>query len=578
MLADKNRNLRSMVAGSIVRLAGLAVICALTGMFVQMVSVAYPILAPSTLAPLTSSLDDSLSRQATEEGHAFEMTRGVSISVAGEWSLEGKPGEPWFWVNSLTGFRIENTELPTLWTAASAVGINRGLAIATADGLISHHHFLASPLPGDAPSSARVEQIDISLSVVSMAGHPRLAVAAVLSSPSTLTIVDFRNPQAQLTHRVANDASGVYWESPTELHVVAGSIAEVFQFTTTDIGGAWSRLINPVHYEGYSAPSYLWLPLPASEEAEPKYSIAPLLFGTLKAATLALLIGAPMSLGAAIYVGFFMSQAQRGRIRPAIDMLTAFPTVVLGAIGLFWIAPVFETVLAALLGIIVLFPVLITLGVFVMRGAGLRLVRLDALDDWPIKLIPLVALVLATSAWAGISAAASLPGGSLNTFLQEQGITIAYFNSLLVGLILGLAITPTIFSVAEEAIHSVPKNLASGALALGSTPWQSYRDIVLPLALPGMIAAVMIGFGRAAGETMILLMLSGNTGIIDMSVFEGLRSVSASLALELPEAPKNSSHYYVLFVMGLMLFGVTFVVNTLAELIKDSVRAKTRGI
>lgn len=208
----------------------------------------------------------------------------------------------------------------------------------------------------------------------------------------------------------------------------------------------------------------------------------------------------------------------------------------------------------------------------------MRLVRLDALDDWPLKMIPLVSLVLVVSGFTGVSLADSLPGGSLKGYLQNQGITLAYFNSILVGLILGLAITPTIFSVAEEAINSVPKNLASGALALGSTPWQSYRDIVLPLALPGMIAAVMIGFGRAAGETMILLMLSGNTGIIDMSVFEGLRSVSASLALELPEAPRDSSHYHVLFVMGLMLFAVTFAVNTLAELIKDSVKAKTRGV
>ena len=333
-----------------------------------------------------------------------------------------------------------------------------------------------------------------------------------------------------------------------------------------------------MHYEGYEAPNYLWLPLPASEEAEPKYSIAPLLFGTFKAAFLALIFSVPLSLGAAIYVGFFMSEVQRGRIRPAIDMLTAFPTVVLGAIGLFWIAPNFERVLSALFGVVVLFPLLTTLAVFLLRSAGLRLVRLDALDDWPIKLLPLVLIILIFSCWVGLRGAGLLPGGSLAEFLAIRGITLNYFNSLLVGLVLGLAITPTIFSVAEEAIHSVPRNLSSGALALGSTPWQSYRDIVLPLAMPGMIAAVMIGFGRAAGETMILLILSGNTGVIDVSVFEGLRSVSASLALELPEAPRNSSHYFVLFVMGLLLFASTFAINTAAELIKDRVKARTRGV
>lgn len=577
MLAANARNLRSILSGAIVRLAGFAVICALIGMFVQMVMVAYPILAPSALTPITTPFEDSLPRQK-EETRSFDTTRSVSISVAGDWSLEGVPGEPWFWVNSLTGFRIENTDLPASWTTASAVGSNRGVAIATGDRMISHHHFLASTLEGDAPSSALVEQVALPLASVRMAGHPRLAVVAVLSRPGSVTIVDFRNPEGTLTHPISDDASTLFWESSAQLNVVGESHTDLFQFTTTDIGGAWSRLINPVHYEGYAAPSYLWLPLPASEASEAKYSIAPLLFGTLKAASLALLVAVPLSVGAAIYVGFFMSAVQRSRVRPAIDMLTAFPTVVLGAIGLFWIAPIFETVLAALMGVVFLFPVLTVLGVFIMRSAGIRLVRLDALDDWPLKLIPLVSLVLVVSAWTGVSVADSLPGGSLYGYLRNHGITVVYFNSILVGLMLGLAITPTIFSVAEEAIHSVPKNLASGALALGSTPWQSYRDIVLPLALPGMIAAVMIGFGRAAGETMILLMLSGNTGIIDMSVFEGLRSVSASLALELPEAPRDSSHYYVLFVMGLMLFAVTFAVNTLAELIKDSVKAKTRGV
>lgn len=578
MLAANARNLRSILSGAIVRLAGFAVICALIGMFVQMVMVAYPILAPSTLTPITALFEDSFPKQIEEETQSFVATRGVSISVAGDWSLEGVRGEPWFWVNSLTGFRIENTDLPVDWTTASAVGINRGVAVATADGMINHHHFLASPLEGDAPSSALVEQVALPLASVTMAGHPRLAVVAVLSRPGYVTIVDFRYPDATLTHPISDDASTLFWESSAQLHVVGDNHTHLFEFTTTDIGGAWSRLIKPVHYEGYAAPSYLWLPLPASEASEAKYSIAPLLFGTLKAASLALLVAVPLSIGAAIYVGFFMSAVQRSRVRPAIDMLTAFPTVVLGAIGLFWIAPIFETVLAALMGVVLLFPVLTVLGVFVMRSAGTRLVRLDALDDWPLKLIPLVSLVLVVSAWTGVSIADSLPGGSLYEYLRNHGITVVYFNSILVGLMLGLAITPTIFSVAEEAIHSVPKNLASGALALGSTPWQSYRDIVLPLALPGMIAAVMIGFGRAAGETMILLMLSGNTGIIDMSVFEGLRSVSASLALELPEAPRDSSHYYVLFVMGLMLFAVTFAVNTLAELIKDSVKAKTRGV
>ena len=579
MPAFEWRDIRSALSGGAIRLAGFAVIFALLGMFVQMVTVAYPILAPSELTVLKvfhgldepdQPVDDSVAPPQFDDSRLF--------FAPGSWSLYGKPSEPWFWVHEFTGFRIENTALPATWVKATAVGRDRGLALLTEDGLISQHHYLAPKLDGDVPSTALVEQLDVADDVFLLQGHPRLSVVAIASAQNVIQLLDFRNPETPLTQDISFSPTALQWESTTRLVAIGEQERRTFEFQTTDIGGAWNRLISPVHYEGYEAPAYLWLPLPASEEAEPKFSIAPLLFGTFKAAFLALIFAVPVSIGAAIYVGFFMSEVQRGRIRPAIDMLTAFPTVVLGAIGLFWIAPNFERILSVLLGVILLFPVLTTIVVFLLRSAGIRLVRLDALDDWPLKLLPLVLLILIVSGWAGIWGTSLLPGGSLGGFLGARDITLNYFNSLLVALVLGLAITPTIFSVAEEAIHSVPRNLSSGALALGSTPWQSYKDIVSPLALPGMIAAVMIGFGRAAGETMILLILSGNTGVIDSSVFEGLRSVSASLALELPEAPRNSSHYFVLFVMGLLLFASTFAINTAAELIKDRVKASTRGV
>lgn len=579
MPAFEWRDIRSALSGGAIRLVGFAVIFALLGMFFQMVTVAYPILAPSELTALKifhgldesdPPVDDSVAPLQFDDSRLF--------SGPGSWSLYGKPSEPWFWIHEFTGFRIENTALPATWVKATAVGRDRGLALLTEDGLISQHYYLAPKLDGDVPSTALVEQLNVVDDVFLLEGHPRLSVVAIASVQNVIQLLDFRNPDTPLTQDISFSPTALQWESSTRLVAIGEQKRRTFEFKTTDIGGAWNRLISPVHYEGYETLAYLWLPLPASEEAEPKYSIAPLLFGTFKAAFLALIFAVPVSIGAAIYVGFFMSEVQRGRIRPAIDMLTAFPTVVLGAIGLFWIAPNFERILSALLGIILLFPVLTTIVVFLLRSAGLRLVRLDTLDDWPLKLLPLVLLILIVSGWAGIWGTSLLPGGSLGGFLGLRDITINYFNSLLVALVLGLAITPTIFSVAEEAIHSVPRNLSSGALALGSTPWQSYKDIVSPLALPGMIAAVMIGFGRAAGETMILLILSGNTGVIDGSVFEGLRSVSASLALELPEAPRNSSHYYVLFVMGLLLFASTFAINTAAELIKDRVKASTRGV
>ena len=346
-------------------------------------------------------------------------------------------------------------------------GRDRGLVLLTEDGLISHHHYLAPKLAGDAPSTELVEQLFVSNDLFLLQGHPRLSVVAVASENNLIQLLDFRNPETPLSQSITFVPTALEWRSSTRLVVIGDGERRTFEFETTDIGGAWDRLIRPVHYEGYEAPNYLWLPLPASEEAEPKYSIAPLLFGTFKAAFLALIFSVPLSLGAAIYVGFFMSEVQRGRIRPAIDMLTAFPTVVLGAIGLFWIAPNFERVLSALFGVVVLFPLLTTVAVFLLRSAGLRLVRLDALDDWPIKLLPLVLIIFIFSCWVGLRGAGLLPGGSLAEFLAIRGITLNYFNSLLVGLVLGLAITPTIFSVAEEAIHSVPRNLSSGAPSIG---------------------------------------------------------------------------------------------------------------
>lgn len=581
MFVAEWRAIRSGLLGFLIRLAGFLVMFALLGMFVQMVTVAYPILASSSLTPAAPSVvfdTSSPSLSSATDDMSSPSNQGFVFTVAGSWELRGDSGKPWFWVHEFTGFRIENTTLPTDWVKATVVGGSRGLVLLSEEGGISHHYYIEPKLEGDAPSTKLVGQRSVDSDVVLLEGHPRLSVVAIATSLNTIEILDFRNPETLLTQDVGFAPTALYWESSARVVAVGAEERRAFDFKTTDIGGAWSRLVTPVHYGGYEEPGYFWLPLPASEEAEPKYSLAPLLFGTFKGAVLALIFAVPLSMGAAIYVGFFMSEIQRRRIRPTIELLTAFPTVVLGAIGLFWVAPYFEYFLAGLIGVVVVFPLLTTLAFFLLRSGGLRIVRLDALDDWPLNLLPMVFVILIVGGWCGVSVASTLPGGSLGGFLATQGITLSYFNSLLVGLILALAITPTIFSVAEEAIHSVPQNLSSGALALGSTPWQSYRDIVLPLAMPGMIAAVMIGFGRAAGETVILLMLSGNAGVIDSNIFEGLRSVSASLALELPEAPRNSSHYRVLFVMGLLLFACTFAINTAAELIKDRVKARARGV
>ncbi len=148
-------------------------------------------------------------------------------------------------------------------------------------------------------------------------------------------------------------------------------------------------------------------------------------------------------------------------------------------------------------------------------------------------------------------------------------------NTLVVGIIMGFAIIPIIYTISEDAMASVPDSLRSASLGCGATPWQTAWRVVLPVAASGIFSAVMIGLGRAAGETMIVVMATGNTPSTDWNIFSGFRTLSANIAVELPEAPNGSTHYRVLFLCGLVLFALTFVVNTLAEVVRQHFRKRS---
>ena len=166
-------------------------------------------------------------------------------------------------------------------------------------------------------------------------------------------------------------------------------------------------------------------------------------------------------------------------------------------------------------------------------------------------------------------------GGDMRSWLtNEAGIPFDQRNAMVVGIAMGFAVIPTIFSISEDAIFSVPKHLSYGSLALGATPWQTLVGVVLPTASPGIFSALMIGLGRAVGETMIVLMATGNTPIMDANIFEGMRTLSANIAVEIPEAEVGSTHYRVLFLAAFVLFTFTFVLNTLAEMIRQRLRRK----
>ena len=163
------------------------------------------------------------------------------------------------------------------------------------------------------------------------------------------------------------------------------------------------------------------------------------------------------------------------------------------------------------------------------------------------------------------------------TVLQKVFNYDSRLNTFVAGIALGLAIVPVIFSIAEDALTSVPRSYTQAALALGSSKWQAAWRIVLPAALPGVFAAVVLGFGRAIGETMIVLMASGNASIVSWDILESARTITATIAAELAETVFGGHHYRMLFMLGTILFAVTFVSNLAGDLIIHRLKKKLEG-
>jgi len=334
-------------------------------------------------------------------------------------------------------------------------------------------------------------------------------------------------------------------------------------------------LWGKVWYEGRDAPEYIWQSSSASNDYEPKFSLTPLTFGTLKAAVYAMLFAIPVAIFGAVYTAYFMQPRLRMLVKPSIEIMAALPTVILGFLAGLWLAPLIESHLIGVLLATTLMPLAILLAAYVWTHLP-EAARHRVPDGWEaIIIVPVVCGVL----WATMALSQPVEqlffGGNLPRWLaQEWGITYDQRNSLVVGIAMGFAVIPNIFSISEDAVFGVPRQLTTGSLALGATPWQTVTRVVLLTASPGIFSAVMIGLGRAVGETMIVLMSTGNTPIMDLNIFQGFRALSANIAVEMPESEVNSSHYRILFLAALVLFGVTFLFNTIAEIVRSRLRAK----
>ncbi|GFM88669.1 phosphate ABC transporter permease [Pseudomonas cichorii] len=338
---------------------------------------------------------------------------------------------------------------------------------------------------------------------------------------------------------------------------------------------SWSSLWGKVWYENYDAPQYVWQSTASNSDFEPKLSLAPLTYGTLKAAFYAMILAAPLAIAAAIYTAYFMAPGMRRKVKPVIELMEAMPTVILGFFAGLFLAPYLEGHLPGIFSLLLLTPIGILLAGFLWTRLP-ESIRLRVPDGWESAiLLPVVLLV----GWFSLSMSPHLEnwffGGDMRMWISNDlGITYDQRNALVVGIAMGFAVIPNIYSIAEDAVFSVPRSLTLGSLALGATPWQTLTRVVILTASPGIFSALMIGMGRAVGETMIVLMATGNTPIMDMNLFEGMRTLAANVAVEMPESEVGGSHYRVLFLAALVLLVFTFVMNTLAELIRQRLRKK----
>lgn len=356
----------------------------------------------------------------------------------------------------------------------------------------------------------------------------------------------------------------------------ADKMLRVWQIDSPHPEISWQVLFGKVWYDSHDEPKYLWQ---SSGTDEPKFSLVPVIFGTLKATVYAMFFAVPLALFSAMYVSHFTTPAFKRTIKPIVEVMAAVPTVVIGFLILLWVGPEVGNWIVGVFISFVSIP--LTFLAFMMLWQLMRRTdfakRVENGYEF-LVLIPVVVLgaAIAVMLTAPVESAlfADFDGDFRQWLFETMNMRYDQLNSLVVALGLGFAVIPIIFSISEDSLSDIPHSLTAASLAMGASRWQTVWRVILPSASPGIFAAVMIGFGRAVGETMIVFMATGNTPILDWSPFNGFRTLSANIAVEISEAPRDGTLYRVLFLCAVLLFLMTFLLNTVAELVRSRLRKK----
>ncbi|MBC9866600.1 MAG: ABC transporter permease subunit [Opitutae bacterium] len=396
----------------------------------------------------------------------------------------------------------------------------------------------------------------------------------------------------------------IRWQRDFEFEILKGIIGEkydrlgfldsagtfhLFQLRDPHPQAGLKAFLGKIRYEGQAEPDHIWQSTGGTDDFEPKLSLIPLILGSIKGTFYAILFAAPIALLAALYTSQFLHPRWRDHVKPTMEIMASLPSVVLGFMAALWLAPLLDTRVPSLMLVLIGVPCA-TLACAWCWGRLPQRVRTRMPSGLEFLLLSPVILLTCILCWKAGPLAEEILFVVTNPDTGERvvdfrlwwpeftGATYTQRNSLVVGFIMGFAVIPVIFSIAEDSLSNVPKSLSSGSLALGASRWQTAVKIVLPTASPGIISALLIGISRALGETMIVVMATGNTPLKDFNIFSGMRTLSANIVVEFPEAPFQGTLYRTLFLGALALFIMTFIINTLAEVLRQHLKNRYKTV